>query len=710
MDRPIAILMSILERTIVVMLMFSSLTLRSAPKIQIYSSDEVTACTKAFVVLAVKSNLRFGFGPTTVVLASPGKMRGALEGAGFPAKILQQSIGLVDELLSDHRIADPILRQTVAAMQTANENNLLYAVVGGKRSLRRTAFHVPGDIPFGIVPFKSGPNQARPKLTDHPSVEALRHGNEAIPDLVATNQLGIGTPGQGVGWFEDFIHENTHHADIWLLANWIEANRKLLRAGEQPDTLYREYVRISGGEIEVDEGFVRVFLETRAEKAGFEALKWLEHHFELPSDPQAQAEGEKQARLNAWRAINYRTFVQRITFQPALTKPAIAALKINQNNVFEVAELFGRTIDETLHRAKEVRSDQPGMALTVAGGTRRTISYHDLQSILGPSAFIDRPTMFRPYQLGDLPFSIPLGSIDLARNALLREGGELLYTEEKGQFARLAGRGGIFHGRSFFGVTEDGVPYIALGSLSDKTELKAYMSLFYQWQERRDALMEEGQSKVEAGRHAWLENQTPVGAYKSRKRAVAEAYGSMGSGLIPRTVAKVQAGRKLGNDEAEDLTDVVTRPNMKAIIKVMLLLKGARNSTPPAKTEPLPASSSGNTLPASLADMDSQFSAMAAWLADEALAAAYLIDSRRKNPQLRFGQPAPSDISSVLYGLLVYNQGGRWLEKEEIDTPLIALLVERDRLWRARFSQGTVPSDLSPLAVRLNDRLRIEGP
>jgi hypothetical protein len=259
-----------------------------------------------------------------------GELPNLMRASGAKSATILYATRLVSTVLSNNSGKDSPLGNTASRLDRfeVDEKSLLICVLSkGCRLTFGNAIHLAINPNFEVVPFNTVPGASTKPGWAH--VEGLPM--ESVPRIIIMN----GGPNlEAVTWATNFLHEATHFADFELIGEWIEANLKLLKNRGMPDEIFTNYVRISstGDKIRIDEGFLRIFLESRAyaaEVSGFSNLV------------------QRAFFLTMQREQRRRTIEDIQSFK-TVTESAAEKLNISEQNIFEVGERMGRIMNATI--------------------------------------------------------------------------------------------------------------------------------------------------------------------------------------------------------------------------------------------------------------------------------------------------------------------------------------------------------------------------
>lgn len=258
-----------------------------------------------------------------------------LSGADF-----RQVVGgfrLLFTILDGARSEDSVLGNTSRRLKKDQDNvgNLVVCVLGKDCPLKAgQGLHIAGDLTkFNIV--SSTAREYKEGWATSP------FGGPGTPHLIVLNG-GPDPEHHYVSIALVFLNVATKFADFELIYEWIEANVRLLGRGQNSlvDELFTAYVRVrADGKFDMDEGFIRVFLDSRskvAEYSGFANLIGGANMQDL----------QQQMRLSAMKDIaHYQSTAQDV----------IDKYGLSEKNIFEVAERFGHIMTNTIFMAKRPR-------------------------------------------------------------------------------------------------------------------------------------------------------------------------------------------------------------------------------------------------------------------------------------------------------------------------------------------------------------------
>lgn len=231
---------------------------------------------------------------------------------------IQKGTEIIFAILRDHRGEDSVLGNMAARFDEIgkNEKNILVCVLDGNcRLAAGGAMHWVAT--GGRFTIRALNDKDHDVLTSH---LLLFNGGHAV---------------NGVNWAMQFLQEFTHFADFMLISDWLNANVALLQRGEMPDELFANYARIRGYDsIDVDEGFLRVFLESRSYASPIAGFRTMMSQTNLK-------DVEFLARKHAMDDIySYR----------GVTKLVVEKYRLRIENIFQTGERWGRTMSETIRK------------------------------------------------------------------------------------------------------------------------------------------------------------------------------------------------------------------------------------------------------------------------------------------------------------------------------------------------------------------------
>lgn len=133
------------------------------------------------------------------------------------------------------------------------------------------------------------------------------------------------------------IHEATHFADLKLTKEWIKANLALLEMDQSlGDRYFKTYVRINPeGKIEIDEGFLRFFLESRAHYTELEPIKRV---------------AQRKLFLDLYQQQSHEAMMDIKKGTPHAER-VIHELKVDESNVLQRGIQIGKAFKETIDLA-----------------------------------------------------------------------------------------------------------------------------------------------------------------------------------------------------------------------------------------------------------------------------------------------------------------------------------------------------------------------
>jgi hypothetical protein len=435
--------------------------------------------------------------------------------AGLPDEEIRNNLQFIQYSLANP--PDPIWRNLAERLRTAanSGDKLILCVVAKQCDLPLAAgsIHAFTDGSFDIAPFGKNPKETK-RIRGLSLQEEVRRR----PDLLILN-----------GRFQDvtgFLHEGTHFADFRLVQDWLKANLELVARGEPRDAMFKRFVRQGDdGRLVVDEGFLRIFLESRAYgvQAGIPRLA-------------GAPEREGLAYVNELRAIAMR----ELEGYAEITRDTMRGFGLSEENIFERGIQLGIDMEATIARAGVAVSPPSALAPipakatgdaalpAIAVATPRPVLMSSLGNLVNP---IDR--QIRP--VDDLNYSVlravfeppkwkwrewnfpklkgekehPLHGgralIEANQSEIEAAGGRIVYSSEIHKKSGSISSGG----RNYFRVTHNGNPEIAIEYGTDPSAFHGYMERFRIWRAARDALMAKGLSRKEAGLRAYVEGWDP---------------------------------------------------------------------------------------------------------------------------------------------------------------------------------------------------------
>lgn len=669
----------------------------AASGVTLVADPPLGGCAQKYLEVALRSELPQGRG--VVHVTSLQNLEHSLRAMGAPEDVIQRSAGYIQELFASGYAENPALRDTLRALNQSGmrRQDLMVCLIepGAHCAKFNGARLIELNQTFEVVSFTTDSWQAAAKRA-YRRWAFPANLESPLPRAMLLRGNDVG----GIEWYASFFHEAGHFADLQLVSRWLEANVKLMK--EQglaaTDRLFQTHVRLKGGRVEVDEAFIRSFLESRGPQIGVEALIWTLKKNMPGFTPQMEAELQAIARGEAMSSLRNRKG------QPY---DLVRAEGIQESNVFEVGARWAQTMRQTIEQSARPASHQ---ALTVLDAGEYTL----LKEMTAPEMSAD----FRPRHLGQVGGGKPVefgdalllpSHIRSVRSALDAEGGQFFMSSSNTIRGRLTGRGGSSGAGSYFIVTTDGVPHIGIEFDSTPGTVRGLMSYFDAWRERRNRLVTEGLPRAEAGVRAFIESMSPVLTYQTRQDAVRAMMGDLGQGYM-RELKIAYERRSLREEAAEELIMNATFAPLSAAIKAIRL-----NGTIAAK---LPGATASDLQ--TLRGLEAKFSHMLPPLIDEALIKMYLIESRVRRPialpspaRRALPIPGPKDGKPInepahhseretrqeeLFSKLVYNFGQRLDDEYNTGGQLLNLIVERDRILRATMGFDR-PGDQSPRAL-----------
>ncbi len=211
---------------------------------------------------------------------------------------------------------DSLLSKTSQAILKAygDENALAICVLHGSCKLNSgsSAVHISTGSPYQIKPFFTG---ERSKVVSH--IATGNHGPKAWQGMV----LKFKPSDEGLlENIRNFFHESAHYADTLLLADWSKA----IQAGAKPHPRLKNLISIDGKSI--DEGFIRIFTESRSELNELQATFTF---YELMGVPLADLKSAEKDSLGLLRA----NAMDSIGKYGSIVDGALRELDINSGNV-----------------------------------------------------------------------------------------------------------------------------------------------------------------------------------------------------------------------------------------------------------------------------------------------------------------------------------------------------------------------------------------
>jgi len=154
---------------------------------------------------------------------------------------------------------------------------------------------------------------------------------------------GPNLPQETVKWATMFLHEFTHATDEILVRRWLFANFELRRVGLPTDYLFKKYVRTVDQKIQVDKDFLITFFESRGYYLSYKVTQAF-----LVNPAKDDASFKKNevdgALANLDASIDWdHSYMD--------SKPT-------PETVLEIGLTWGRTMKDSIQRAKQYRESQ----------------------------------------------------------------------------------------------------------------------------------------------------------------------------------------------------------------------------------------------------------------------------------------------------------------------------------------------------------------
>lgn len=250
--------------------------------------------------------------------------------SGTEFRLVVTAFNLVSAMLDAAKSEDSVLGNTARRLKKDQDNvaNLVVCVLSKSCRLKRgEALHMSGDL--SKIDIVSADGGKRYKI----GWASSQFAGPGTPHILILNG---GPRTDYVSLTLNILNVATKFADFELIREWIEANIKLLEQGRGPDELFASYVRRRGSDrFEIDEGFMRVFLDSRAavaESTGFGAFL----------DRNIVRELQVGRREMAMKDIARYEHVAR---------PIVNKFNLNKDNIIETAERFGHVMTDTIFQA-----------------------------------------------------------------------------------------------------------------------------------------------------------------------------------------------------------------------------------------------------------------------------------------------------------------------------------------------------------------------
>jgi hypothetical protein len=248
--------------------------------------------------------------------------------SGVRNREVQIGVSMIESVLENNIKKTGILANTAKRLRGAmtDTNKLvLCALSPGCSLIHGDALHAAITRPFKIVPLE--------KVEGESVKPGWMEAKGIIPKISPSQRVIILSYGDAsIRWILNFFHESTHFADFDLVTEWLNANLKGIAKGGWGDETFRRFARINDNELEIDEGFLRIFLESRAYNGEVAAFKHL-----IPIDGFKQL--EEHQRKEAMKDIE--------EFKP-ITQSAARQMALSESNVFEVGEKLGEMMETTI--------------------------------------------------------------------------------------------------------------------------------------------------------------------------------------------------------------------------------------------------------------------------------------------------------------------------------------------------------------------------
>lgn len=291
---------------------------------------------RAFEVLGELRPDAFHWGQRLLTAGAASDLESLLWKAGMePAHALEVVAALKALHSSQH--LDLLTRSIVDQMFEARDEAILCVVGGGCRiseDLNMFAYYVPSPVNWNFVPQVTGQDVYPRRVNE----TGLGRFVEAIV-IPRPEVSGVDSTAK---WVATYVHEFTHWADIKLLSSWVRANQILINRGQEPDFLFRKYVRIVGDGpnqmIQIDHRFCVTFLETRAYHAMATTYSVLNH-----------GSGNDLRGQNYVTEARYRAFAQINQEVGADVLNAYGVAAADPSEIFGVGQRMEGQIQATLH-------------------------------------------------------------------------------------------------------------------------------------------------------------------------------------------------------------------------------------------------------------------------------------------------------------------------------------------------------------------------
>jgi hypothetical protein len=269
-----------------------------------------------------------------------------MQQSGTSPESILISVVLFSKLLStapNGHIINEVYTRLIKSQDDAN--SLLMCVTAQQcRPKFGQAIHVASQTNFDIVPFEIGKEPTpwgrlmRTLRKDEKPGWYLGtiFTKPAHRAIVVKGGNNIGS----LDWVGGLIHEATHAADFEIVSDWIQANIKLQGRGKEPDNLFKTFVRVSKEKPEINEGFMRVLIESRAYMAEAEGITAL-------TPPEFTSQGMKFYRVQVMK--DFKDFSK-------VTSPVMDYFGgIHKDNVFEIATMLSQRINLTIQQATALK-------------------------------------------------------------------------------------------------------------------------------------------------------------------------------------------------------------------------------------------------------------------------------------------------------------------------------------------------------------------
>jgi hypothetical protein len=251
--------------------------------------------------------------------------------ARYSRNFRNQALDMVAKELQATPDPDHVLNQVRNHLRSAStdEKRLLICVMENCR-LESPALHLALGGGFNITPFQSNGQPSLKPGWFH------AHGEQPVEYRRAI-LLGRISSQSTIEWANRFIHEATHFSDFELTQKWIDANIELLKRGRTPDELFSNFVRVKedGRRIDLDEGFFRAFLESRAYYAEFAGPRKLFGSIYDEMNPH-----DRRMAMDDIRDFS------------GVTAAVVQKYHLTESNIFEAGDRFGREMAATIREAK----------------------------------------------------------------------------------------------------------------------------------------------------------------------------------------------------------------------------------------------------------------------------------------------------------------------------------------------------------------------